>query len=118
MKAMGHCFGVLLLGWLTVGCNNPNVSRQPVPPADKLQAADCQVAQRELERRLQLPRRASVVVRGRSESVRTPAEQSQEAERFARRCTQELTGHARRIILRCWLDAPDAESFLSCNERF
>jgi hypothetical protein len=50
--------------------------------------------------------------------VRTPAEQSQEAERFARRCTQELTGHARRIILRCWLDAPDAESFLSCNERF
>ena len=50
MKVTDRCFEVLLLGWLTVGCNNPNISRQPVPPADKLQAADCQVAQRELER--------------------------------------------------------------------
>lgn len=104
--------------WLLSSCGNPNVQRHPVPSAEKLRAADCPPAVAVYQRLLELPPRASVVVTNRSAAIRSPEDQARAAQGFASQCQTALVGTTRRAILRCWLDAPDSDSFQSCSQRF
>lgn len=101
------------------GCaNDPNVKPNPVPSAEKLRAADCAPAEQNYRRLLQLPPRVGMVVTNRSVPLRSEDEQSRAAQAFAAQCQSALVDKVRRAIVRCWSDAPDAETFRACSGRF
>lgn len=101
------------------GCGGPSqdLSRPQELARERLQPDDCAVALAAYRQRLQLPPHAGVVVSNRDTQVISSAEQDQLAAAFALEC-QTLVGHARRAILRCWIDSTDATLFRGCNNRF
>ena len=112
------CLHSLVAVWLLARCGDPNVRPDPVPSNEKLRAADCAPAQAAYQRLLALAPRAGMVVTARSAPIRSEEEQARAAQTFASQCQTAWAGKTRRAILRCWLDAPDSESFQSCSQRF
>jgi hypothetical protein len=98
--------------------SDPNIKRDPVPPADKLRAADCAPAAETYRQLLRLPPRVGMVVTSRAAPIRSEDEQARAAQVFLQQCPTLLAGKVRRAVLRCWADAPDTESFHSCSQRF
>lgn len=115
-RRLSNFFGAAaLLG----GCaSDPSVKANPVPSAEKLKAADCPPAVQTYRRLLQLPPRIGMVVTNRSVPLRSEEEQGRSAQSFAAQCETELVAKVRRAIVRCWSDAPDAETFRTCSQRF
>jgi len=111
-------FGVAL-GCALAGCatTTSDLSQPAELAKESLRSDDCPLAEAAYRQRLQLPPNAGVVVSNRSPAALPVEEQERRAAFFSVQC-QSQVGKARRAILRCWLDAPDATSFLSCNERF
>ena len=104
--------------WASGCASDPSVKPSPVPSAEKLKAADCPLAEQTYRRLLQLPPRVGMVVTNRSAPVRSEEEQRRAAQDFAVQCRTALVGKVRRIIVRCFSDAPDSESFRACSQRF
>ena len=104
---------------MTSACaTTSNDLSQPAQLAqERLKADDCPLALAAYRQRLQQPPNAGVVVSPRNAAPPSPEEQEVYAASFAMQC-QARVGQARRAILRCWLDASDATSFLACNDRF
>lgn len=110
-----YFFVAALLG----GCaSDPNVKSNPVPSAEKLKAADCSAAVQTYRQLLQRPPRVGMIVTNRSAPLRSDQEQESAAQTFAAQCQNELVAKARRAIVRCFSDAPDAETFRTCSQRF
>ena len=108
-----------LVAALFGGCaSDPNVRSNPVPSAEKLKAADCPIAVQTYRQLLQRPPRVGMIVTNRSVPLRSEEEQERAAQAFATQCHNELVAKARRAIVRCWSDAPDAETFRTCSQRF
>lgn len=103
-----HFSGCRPEGWVRPGAFAPD---------ERLLTADCSTGSDLLAHRLTLPRQAGRVVSARL-TIRTETEQQAERDAFTLFCAQKLVGQARRNMLRCWIDSQDAESFLSCNDRF
>ncbi|HRI52067.1 MAG TPA: hypothetical protein PLW65_17960 [Pseudomonadota bacterium] len=101
------------------GCaSDSSVKPNPVPSGEKLKAADCDPAVAAYRQLLRLPPRVGMVVTNRVAPVRSEDEQARAAQTFAAQCPTLLAGKVRRAVLRCWVDAPDTESFNSCSQRF
>lgn len=109
----------ILLGWTASGCvEGADVKRNPVPPADKLTAADCEPGIAAYRLLLDKPATAGVLVTGRQVRELSPEEKELYVAEFSAICHGQLVGRARRVIVRCWTDSPDVRSFRRCNERF
>ncbi|MCS6914322.1 MAG: hypothetical protein RMK29_19230 [Myxococcales bacterium] len=101
---MKGSLSTLLLSGLLGACTPvPVVHPQPVPSAEKLRPEDCPLAAAAYQRHLAAPGAAA----------RWPT-----VDQFRTECQSRLAGRVRRVVLRCWHDAPNAAVFLSCNERF
>lgn len=111
LRTLARAAPLLLPGlWLTGACTEvPVITRDPVPSAELLTAKDCDVARAMYQQRLAL----ELPGPGRD----GPA-QSRKIEAFVTTCRTDLAGRARRVVLRCWGDSPDAATFLSCSDRF
>lgn len=95
----------VLLFW---GCETvPVVVKEPVPPADKLRREDCFFAQDHLAH--QLAKATPALTKESTES---------KAAEFLRACETKWVGQVRRVVLRCWKDAPDLGTFEQCVDRF
>lgn len=94
----------LSLGALLAACTPvPVVHPQPVPSAEKLRPEDCPAAAAAYEKHLAAP----------GTVAHWPT-----VEDFRADCQSRLAGRVRRVVLRCWRDALNAATFLSCNDRF
>jgi len=111
---LGLGLGLSLLSCATTGSD---LSQPAELAKESLRSEDCPLAMAAYRQRLQLPPNAGVVVSNRSPAPLPVEEQETRAALFGLQC-QGQVGKARRAILRCWLDALDASSFLACNDRF
>lgn len=102
------------------GCPAPQVVNEglPLPPTEKLQAADCEAGVELYRQRLQLPPRAGSVVTSRQPTPLSVEEQARRIAGFSAQCQKDLVGRARRLIVNCWNDSLDAETPRGCNQRF
>jgi hypothetical protein len=96
----------------------PYVKPKPIPSAELLLAADCAPALSTYRQLLLVPSRRGAVVTNRVTTTRSEEEQARAAQAFADQCQTRLVGHVRRIIVNCWRDAPDIETFQTCSQRF
>ena len=90
------------------GCPVPVVTPEPVPSSDRLRTADCAPAATLYRKHLETMQPAT---QGAWEPARIAAH-------FQKECETRLAGKARRIVIRCWSDAPTAKDFVACNDRF
>lgn len=90
----------------------------PPPSTERLRAEDCDVGAELYRQRLELPPRAGSVVTSRVPAPLPPDEQARRVAEFSALCRGALVGRARRLIVRCWSDSPDAETLQGCNQRF
>ncbi|MFO0574946.1 MAG: hypothetical protein U1A78_13235 [Polyangia bacterium] len=117
--ALGFGLG-LSLGLGLLGCGQPQLVNEPPPQpsTERLRPEDCDVGAELYRQRLELPPRAGSVVSNRSLAPPPPEEQARRLAEFVMLCRRDLVGRVRRLIVRCWSDAPDAETLQSCNQRF
>jgi hypothetical protein len=101
------------------GCvTEPVVNKAAIPSGEVLRAADCAPALQVYRQLLAMAPRVGSVVTNHLTPVRTEDEQARAAQYFAAQCQNRYVGHVRRAIIRCWNDAPDAETFQTCSQRF
>src|SRR5581483_8641314 len=86
------------------------VTRDPVPPGDRLEAGDCAFGAKEYAARLRPPPETTRVPLRRP----LPPDAPRSADEFDALCRRTLAGKARRVVTRCWQDAGDAATLLGC----
>lgn len=107
----------LVCGLAACATTSGDLSQPTELAKETLRSDDCPLAVAAFRQRLQLPPNAGVVVSNRSPEPLSEQEQETRAALFSLQC-QAKVGTARRALLRCWLDALDATSFMACNDRF